>query len=225
MKRTAVLAAAALAAVLTTSAASAQQDSPFSYAEHTPGARLVAEGKRSYEAGQYASALTKYEAAARWADKFAQFNIGVMHLQGKGTDFDPARALAWFQLAAERDYPMMVTMVEDLEDMVDEATQRKAERIRVEELEPVFGDQVAIERTHRRMQRDRRLATGSRLGFAGFLRVIDQNGFSRDGAEFYAEENWDFRNIVAIETQRMFDLGDGRVELRELELEETPPEG
>jgi hypothetical protein len=219
MKKTAVLAAAALAVAVSTTSL-AQNDSPFSYAEHTPGARLVAEGKRSFEAGQYASALSKYEAAARWADKFAQFNIGVMHLQGKGTDFDPARALAWFQLAAERDYPMMVTMVEDLEDMVDDATKRKAERIRVDELEPVFGDDVAIERTQRRMQRDRRLATGSRLGFAGFLRVIDSNGFSRDGAEFYAEEKWDFRQIVAIETQRMMDLGDGRVELRELELDD-----
>ena len=222
MKTTALVAAALLAVF--TSTAPAQNGSPFSYAEHTPGARLVAEGKRSYDAGQYASALTKYEAAARWADKFAQFNIGVMHLQGKGTEFDPARALAWFQLAAERDYPMMVTMVEDLEDMVDDATKRQAERIRVEELEPVFGDEVAIERTHRRMQRDRRLATGSRLGFAGFLRVIDRNGFSRDGAEFYAEEKWDFRQIVAIETQRMQALGDGRVELRELELDDPQDE-
>ena len=223
MKTIARFVATALAvAVCTTTLA--QNDSPFSYAEHTPGARLVAEGKRAFEAGMYASALSKYEAAARWADKFAQFNIGVMHLQGKGTDFDPARALAWFQLAAERDYPMMVTMVEDLEDMVDDATKREAERIRVEELEPEFGDEVAIERTHRRMQRDRRLATGSRLGFAGFLRVIDTNGFSRDGAEFYAEEKWDFRQIVAIETQRMMDLGDGRVELRELELDEEPQE-
>jgi len=223
MKTIAVLTAAALAVAVSTTTL-AQNDSPFSYAEHTPSARLVAEGKRSYDAGQHASALSKYEAAARWADKFAQFNIGVMHLQGKGTEFDPARALAWFQLAAERDYPMMVTMVEDLEGMVDEATKRKAERIRVEELEPVFGDVVAIERTHRRMQRDRRLATGSRLGFAGFLRVIDSNGFSRDGAEFYAEEKWDFRQIVAIETQRMKDLGDGRVELRELELDDEPQE-
>jgi TPR repeat protein len=122
MKTTAVFAATALVVALTSLPAAAQDDSPFSYAEHTPGARLVAEGKRSYDAGQYASALSKYEAAARWADKFAQFNIGVMHLQGKGTPFDPARALAWFQLAAERDYPMMVTMVEDLDDMVDEET-------------------------------------------------------------------------------------------------------
>ena len=45
-----------------------------------------------------------------------------------------------------------------------------------------------------------------------------RNGFSRDGAEFYAREKWDFRNVVAIETQRMRELGDGRVELRELEL-------
>lgn len=227
--RKTLLCAAVLAATLFASpngSAFAQDQSQYSYAEHTPGAQLVAEASRSHQAGQYASALSKYESAARWADKFAQFNIGVMHLKGQGTEFDPARALAWFQLAAERGYPMMVSMVQDLEDMVDDPTRRKAERIRVEELEPVFGDEVAIERTHRRMQRDRRRATGSRVGFAGFLRVIDRNGFSRDGAEFYAAEKWDFRNIVAIETQRMFDLGDGRVELRELELDdETPSDG
>ncbi len=212
------LLSAALAAALASSPLAAQDQSQYSYAEHTPGAQLVAEAGRSHRAGQYASALSKYEAAARWADKFAQFNIGVMHLKGQGTEFDPARALAWFQLAAERDYPMMVSMVEELDAMIDDETRRRAERIRVDELEPVYGDEVAIERTHRRMQRDRRLATGSRLGFAGFLRIIDRNGFSRDGAEFYAREKWDFRNVVAIETQRMRELGDGRVELRELEL-------
>lgn len=202
----------------------AQNDSPFSYAEHTPSARLLAEASRSYEAGQFASALTKYEAAARWADKFAQFNIGVMHLKGQGTPFDPARALAWFQLAAERDYPMMVSMVDELDAMLDDATRRQAERIRVEELEPVYGDEVAIERTHRRMQRDRRQATGSRTGFAGFLKIVDRSGFTRDGTEFYAAEKWDFHHIVSVETQRMQALGDGRVELGELELGEDTPD-
>ena len=224
--RTSLVCAAVLAATLSASpngSVLAQDQSQYSYAEHTPGAQLVAEAGRSHEAGQYAAALSKYESAARWADKFAQFNIGVMHLKGQGTEFDPARALAWFQLAAERDYPMMVSMVQDLEDMVDDTTRRRAERIRVEELEPVFGDDVAIERTQERMRRDRRLASGSRLGFTGFLRVIDRNGFSRDGAEFYDPEKWDFRNIVAIETQRMLDLGDGRVELRELELDKETP--
>lgn len=220
----AALLAASMSIPLTISESAFGQDqSQYSYAEHTPGAQLVAEASRSHEAGMYAAALSKYESAARWADKFAQFNIGVMHLKGQGTEFDPVRALAWFQLAAERDYPMMVSMVQDLEDMLDDKAIRRAERIRVEELEPVYGDDVAIERTHRRMQRDRRLATGSRLGFAGFLRVVDRNGFSRDGAEFYAEEKWDFRNIVAIETQRMLELGDGRVELRELELDDDVP--
>lgn len=200
--------------------ASGQSSSQYSYAEHTPGARLVAEGSRSYRAGQFTSALTKYEDAARWADKFAQFNIGVMHLKGQGTEFDPVRALAWFQLAAERGYPMMVSMVEDLEAQLEAVDRRRAERIRIEELEPEYGDAVAIERTQRRMERNRRQATGSRLGFAGFLRVIDGNGFSRDGGEFYAEEKWDFRSVVALETQQMREIGDGRVQLRELELDD-----
>ena len=44
MKPTAILAAALLAVALNSSA-TAQNQSPYSYAEHTPGARLVAEGK------------------------------------------------------------------------------------------------------------------------------------------------------------------------------------
>lgn len=214
-----LLATAFTALALTFSSHAQELDSStLNLAEHTPGYRLMALASRSYEAGQYWSAFTKYREAARWADKFAQFNLGVMHLKGQGTEYDPARALAWFQLSAERGYPMMVAMVDDLTALLDEETIDRATRIRISELEPVFGDAYAVERTHRRMRRERRYAAGTRVGYIGLMRVIDRDGFSRDGYEFFAREKWDFRNVVDMETQYMMGLGDGRVELRELEL-------
>ncbi len=219
-----VLVAAAFTTVVLTFSAQAQGPDPsaLSLAEHTPGSRLMALASRSYQAGHYWSAYTKYREAARWADKFAQFNLGVMHLKGQGTEYDPARALAWFQLSAERDYPMMVAMVDDLEALLNEQAIERATSIRIEELEPIFGDAYAVERTHRRMRRERRFAAGTRVGYIGMMRVIGRDGISRDGYDFFAREKWDFRNIVDMETQYMMNLGNERVELRELELDDTP---
>jgi uncharacterized protein len=188
------------------------------YAEHTPGFQLTVEGSRSYKAGHYQSALSRFTAAARWADKLAQFNIGVMHYHGQGVGRDLARASAWLQLAAERGYPEMVDMAALVREELNEAQLARAQRILEQELLPVFGDEVAIERTARRMERERRRATGSRTGMVGNLVVIDRSGRNRGGDEFFRAEAWDFRQIVALETRIFRALADGNVTLGDLEI-------
>lgn len=188
------------------------------YNEHTPSFQAMRSAKRAYEAGQHFSALSGFKSAARWADKFAQFNVGAMYLRGEGTEFDPVRAWAWFELAAERDYPDMVETADNLWRKLDAGQHRQAQSILQDELLPKYGDDVAIEKTARKMQRELREATGSRLGAAGSLQIIDGDGRRREGAEYFAEEKWNFRNLVQYETAVVFAIEQGRVELGEFQV-------
>lgn len=198
----------------------------YAYDEHTPSSRLMSDAQRAYRARMYSSALSTYKAAARWSDKFAQYNIGMMHLRGEGTEYDPLRGWAWLELSAERGYPQFQEAADALWRLFDDAERDRARAILENDLLPVYGDEVTLERTAREMRFRQRDATGSRTGSLGMLqmlRVIDASGFTRDGTEFYDPEKWDFQNIVRYETDLMIAIHGGTVELQELELDDDPP--
>lgn len=197
--------------------APADAASPFDVAEHTPGFRLNAEGQQAWDNGRYFDARHKFKRAAYWADKLAQYNLGVIHYRGDGVDRDPARAWAWFALAAERDYPEFVDTWEAVWLELDEDQRRRAREI-LAELEPRYADRVAVARTAEHMQQERERITGSRTGFIGNIRVIDRSGFSRDGEDFFAAEKWDFRQIVELETRLFRAIAKGNVNIGDLEI-------
>lgn len=195
--------------------------SEMDYAEHTPGSDFHAHGSRAYHAGNYGRAMANFRRAAEWADKLSQHNIGVMYYHGQGVDKDLPRALAWFRLAAERNYPQIVEMVQQVESELEPAQIARAETILEEELLPEYGDAVAVSRTARRMERERRRATGSRTGAVGALTVIDRSGRTRMGHEFYNKDKWDFFRVVEFESELFDALSRGRVELRDFEVDEN----
>lgn len=190
--------------------------SAMGYADRTPGQAHLTAGIEAYEAGQYVSARGRFERAAHWADKVAQFNLGVMHLNGQGMEPDPARAWAWFELAAERRYPSMVEVADRLWSMLDDAQRDRARRIHDEELLEHYGDAQAVPRTARHMRREMRGATGSRVGArSANLQVIEvENVYTKpeatfkiaatgrvySGADFYDPAKFDFHNVVATES-------------------------
>ncbi|NBB92430.1 MAG: hypothetical protein GVY32_04580 [Gammaproteobacteria bacterium] len=189
------------------------------YHEHTPSADHMQRAQRAYEAGMFETALMQYREAARWADKFAQYNVGVMHLRAQGTEFDPVRGWAWLELSAERGYPDFVQAADDLHAMLDEDQRRRARKIFEDELLPRYGDDARLPRVAREMRRELHDATGSRTGSQGFLAMLtiyDGDGVSRRGTEYYAPEKWDIEQVIAFERNLMFRRGN--VEIGELEL-------
>jgi len=209
----------------------AQADSPrpgsamFAFDEHLPSAWRMQRGARLYAIGRHYSAIHFYERAAWYADKFGQYNVGVMHLRGEGTDFDPVQAWAWLELSAERGYPSMVEAANELFDLLDEEQRRQARRLLDQELMPEYGDAVAVPRAQVEMDRRRRQSTGSRVGgraMLGMLRVIDVqgDGLSRRGDEYYDPEKWNMQRIIEYETWQMQNIGRGRVEIGDTEVVE-----
>lgn len=222
-----VMLALALASGQATAEPERLGDPLYRYQEHTPSANTMQRARRTYRAGRYGAAFQYYKIAAIWADKLAQYNVGVMYLRGEGVEFDPVRGWAWFEHSAERKYPDMVAAADKLYELLDEAQQRDARRIFEDELLPEYGDDIAIERTAKEMRRNLRRGTGSRTGSRAALSavtVIDGNGMTRRGDEYYDPAKWDFENIVRYETRLMFQLARGRVEAGELVLIEEDDE-
>ncbi len=203
-----------------------------------PSSQHLEPALRAYRNGFYGTALRRFERAAFWADKLAQYNVGVIHYLGNGVDADSARAWAWFELAAERDYPVMQIFAEQVWNELDDEQRDTARRILESELLPRYGDAVAVERTRRYMDRQFRSATGSRLGNApSLLTVLEVKGpvifnqFTNSltaqssrrfyGPDFYREELWDFDHILASEAWFFDEAQRGSILLRDLEVDDS----
>src|SRR5262249_53269464 len=68
-----------------------------------PGAYYFMRGAEAFRAKDFDQAIKRYEAAASWGYKNAQYNLAVMYARGQGVAQDLPRAMAWAALAAERD--------------------------------------------------------------------------------------------------------------------------
>ena len=83
-----------------------------------------------YASGNYGRALLIYEKElAPQGDKYAQYMTGYMHLNGQGVTADPAAALAWYRLAAERGEPKFIEARDQLAATLDEAERARAAEV------------------------------------------------------------------------------------------------
>ena len=61
-------------------------------------------GMAAYERGDYAEALGHWRPLAESGSPEAQFNVGLLHSRGLGTEVDPQEAARWYELAAEQNF-------------------------------------------------------------------------------------------------------------------------
>ncbi len=177
-------------ALLLSSVLSANPTGP---AGQNPGLALYKEAVRQYQSGNHSRAFDTYEESAHWGNKLSQFNLGTMYYNGVHVSRDPARAWAWIKLASERGYQQLIEMEQAIWDELDDGQRTRAERILEAELVPEYGDEVALPRMERFVNRRYRSATGSRLGgVAGsnpvFVQPRDQ--VQSTGDVYYGEDNW-----------------------------------
>ena len=61
-------------------------------------------GSQALERGDYAAVYNEFRPLAERGNAAAQFNLGVMYVNGHGVAQDPAEAVRWFRLAAAQGY-------------------------------------------------------------------------------------------------------------------------
>src|ERR1700720_4434971 len=61
-------------------------------------------GLAAYNKGDYATAVKEWRPLADQGVAAAQFNLGLLYLDGHGVPQDPAEAVKWFTKSAEQDY-------------------------------------------------------------------------------------------------------------------------
>lgn len=93
-----------------------------------------------YDRNDYAIALLNYrDHLAPLGDKYAQYMVGYMYLTGRGTEVNPPLALAWYQLAAERNERPYVKARDALAGTLD-AQQQVEAKTYYHDLVLSFGD-------------------------------------------------------------------------------------
>lgn len=191
--------------------------------DYNPGLKAYVEATRYYESGDYDSAYQGYRQSARWGNKLSQFNIGTMYYNGIGVSRDPARAWAWIELSAEREYPQLVHAADEIWRELDDSEKQRAQRIHDEELVPEYADAATLPRTKRFVNRRYRSATGSRLGGVAAsnpLLVQPRDHQQSIGDVYYREDEWRVERWLEKEAawfEQMMEAGEPVGEFEEID--------
>ncbi len=76
----------------------------FSFAAAISSAADFGTGLTAYQKGDYAAALKEWRPLADQGVAAAQFNLGLMYLDGHGVPQSAEEAVKWFERSAEQDY-------------------------------------------------------------------------------------------------------------------------
>lgn len=127
-------------------------------------------GNNLLQDGKVRAALAEFGEAARWGDKLSQAMVAEIYWEGQGVHADRARAYAWMDLAAERQFVTFVAKREKYWAQLNEQEREAALTIGAQ-LYADYGDDVALPRLETRIARERD-PTGSRTGFSGSGQVV-----------------------------------------------------
>lgn len=208
-----------LAAALHVGALEAQVVNFNNYAQNAPGTQFLERGNMFFRQGDYDAAVGNFRLAAHWADKLAQFNLGMMYVNGDGVERDPLRGWAWIKLSAERGYPKNAAVAADIWNQFTDEHRKVAREILEKELKPRYGDEVAVPRTSTEMKRmlARNTSGGSRVGVNRTVYVTGRDSAFVSGNQFFRDERWNFERIVQFETRLQKAIGGGNVILRDFQ--------
>lgn len=171
-----------------------------------------------YEAGNYKRALFIYEnELAPRGDKYAQYMVGYMHLNGQSVPQDAARALAWYRLSAERGDQMLVTVRDELAGALSPEEIERSNSIFVGLLREI-GDTTLIMKLIQRDMDILKRRTGTHIAGSGLsspVKVIRPSGIPEDPL-FYSNVRRRLEARLAyLET---------KVEIHDIEFESEPAE-
>lgn len=155
----------------------------------TPDQLDMRDATRSLMEGYERSAFEQFLEAARYGNKEAQKNIGLMYIKGMGVSKDWPKACAWMMLASSLGEPAFV----EARNLIWRALrddEREAAKAHYRDIVTRYGDQAALERRQSWVLRQKREITGSRTGNMNLLRiqVADDTGYVWElwGEEYFS---------------------------------------
>ena len=140
------------------------------YQSFHPDHRWRQAGLRAIAEGRLAGARKFFLRSAAYADKAAQAQYALMLWNGWGGEVDRGLALAWMELAAEREYRKFVELRDQFRAKVTAEEAKHAQDVR-DSVFDEYGDRIAKPRLETVMRRGLRTRTGSRTGSGGTSRV------------------------------------------------------
>ncbi|HUC61592.1 MAG TPA: tetratricopeptide repeat protein [Alphaproteobacteria bacterium] len=72
-------------------------------------------GYNAYVKKDFATALYYWRPLAENGDAEAQYDLGIMYLNGQGVKQDTAEAIKWFSIARDAHFPQAVTAMDEME--------------------------------------------------------------------------------------------------------------
>ena len=165
-----------------------------------------------YASGNHQRALLIYEKElAPIGDKYAQYMVGYMRLNGLASEADAVTALAWYRLAAERGEPLLQSVRDDLVRQMTASEVAASDAIFLD-LWKRMGDRALIMELIRRDMRVLRSQTGTRIpgSSASSPTVIFKPSGEPVGPNFYRD--------IRTRLEARIDYLDARVEVEDVVL-------
>jgi TPR repeat protein len=177
-------------------------DAAFAFSDDPPG-RFLPGNYLEYRAqfylrkGDYEEALRLFELSGYWANKVAQYNVGIMYFNGIGSiPRDRVRGTAWLGIAAEQHGETADAALHAAWDKLTPAEREEADRV-FRELDRKYGDRIAFRRARQHYESERRSAVGTRVGMLDNMIVVDANNLFRSGDGYYADQDGAFADYMA----------------------------
>lgn len=145
-----------------------------------------------YSSANYGRALLIYrDELAPLGDKYAQYMVGYMHLQGQGVEPDKVAALAWYRLAGERGENVLRTASAELAKTMSAEEIAESNQLFVQ-LWNRIGDTRLIMGLIQRDMEQLRQQTGSRI--PGSMASAPVTVYNRNGEPMSPTYYDDIRN-------------------------------
>lgn len=167
------------------------------------------EAEAVYRSGDYPRALDIYRnELAPIGDKYAQYMVGYMYLNGQGVAPDRATALAWYRLATERGQPLLERTRDEIAAEMTPAQRARSDEL-YRDLWAQMSDRVLLVALMRKDVQILSQQSGTRIpgaAFSGPVVVYDRDGKPL-GPNYYRD--------VRKRLQERMDYLDTRVEIRD----------
>ncbi len=144
----------------------------------TPDEADLIRGVHTLKDGFPNDAFDKFRRSARYGNKEAQKNIGIMYVQGIGVTQNWSHAYCWLKLASTTGNPAYIAAREEVRKSLRADEMDSTREVCLEIVEE-YGDIQALRHRERWIRRQKREVTGSRLGTMGSLRIkiADATGY------------------------------------------------